>query len=301
MQALDNWLKSIHADGTVLARTRVAAPWGFAVDNQDAVLFHFVAEGRAFVRPSTGDAIELLAGELVLFPSGISHEVAHSPMGKAIPLERFLLKQDGVVDSTIGATTLICGEFRLDRHLALPAIRALPPVVHLRASSMRPRSGITLTLDLLRAEVEAPNFGNQIVVRSLLSALFVYFIRDWSDAASLGSDWFSAVRSPHMARVLALIHESPATPWTLNSLAQEAGLSRATLARLFNAMVGEPPHKYLTRWRMGIACQLLGTTHLRISEIAALVGYESEFSFSRSFKRLRGVAPSSYRNSVLGA
>jgi AraC-like DNA-binding protein len=78
-------------------------------------------------------------------------------------------------------------------------------------------------------------------------------------------------------------------------LAQEAGLSRAAFARIFNASVGEPPHSYLTRWRMGIAAQLLEETDLRLTEIAPRVGYRSEFSFSRAFKLARGVSPIQYR------
>ena len=50
MHVLDEWLKAVRADGLVLARTRVAGPWGFAVEAGTDVVFHFVAEGRAFVR-----------------------------------------------------------------------------------------------------------------------------------------------------------------------------------------------------------------------------------------------------------
>jgi AraC-like DNA-binding protein len=298
MEALDNWLKAIHADGIVLACTRVAGPWGFKVTHRDAVMFHFVAEGRAFVRRPGAAPFELRAGELVLFPGGSAHEVAHAKRGKSIPLQKFLALRDGVVDPAAQATVLICGEFELDQHLALPAIRALPSLVHLRATDATRRSAVSDTLHLLRAEVETTNFGNQIVVRNLLSALFVYFMRDWAETASMRGDWFSTVRAPHTARVLARMHEAPEKPWTLEDLAKEAGLSRATFARQFSAMVGEPPHKYLTRWRMGIASRLLANTDLRVSEIGARVGYQSEFAFSRAFKRARGIAPTNYRHSV---
>ena len=79
MRALDSWLKAVQADGLVLVRTRVAGPWGFAVQPRDAVVFHFVAEGRAFVRQPGAETISLRAGELVLIPRGGEHEVVHSP------------------------------------------------------------------------------------------------------------------------------------------------------------------------------------------------------------------------------
>lgn len=296
MRALDTWLKTVRADGLVLARTRVAGPWGFAVQPRNAVVFHFVAEGNAFVRRPDAKTMELEPGELLLLPHGSEHEVAHSPRGKAIQLEAFLARRDGVVDSDPKAVTLICGQFNMDQHLALPALRALPQAVSLRVGMNPGSSPLSDALRLLRNEVETRNFGNQIVVRNLLSSLFVYFMRAWAEATSPATkDWFSAVRSTHTARALARIHEAPERAWTLEELAEEAGLSRAAFARNFSASVGEPPHSYLTRWRMGIAAQLLEETDLRLSEIASRVGYRSEFSFSRAFKLARGVSPIQYR------
>jgi AraC-like DNA-binding protein len=299
MGALSSWLKAVRADGLVLVRTRVAGPWGFAVQPRDAVVFHFVAEGSAFVRQPDAETMALQAGELVLIPHGGEHEVVHSPRGKAIQLETFLAKRAGVFDPGPKAVTLICGEFNMDRHLALPALRALPRAVSLRVGMEPGSSPLSDTLRLLRNEVETPNFGNQIVVRNLLSSLFVYFMRDWADAASpAAKDWFSAVRSTHTVRALARIHEAPERAWTLVDLAREAGMSRAAVARNFSASVGEPPHSYLTRWRMGIAAQLLEETDSRLSEIASRVGYRSEFSFSRAFKLARGVSPIQYRRAT---
>jgi AraC-like DNA-binding protein len=296
MQALNGWLKAVRADGLVLVRTRVAGPWGFEMQPRDAVVFHFAAEGRAFVRQADAEPMELGAGELVLFPRGGAHEVAHSKRGRAMPLETFLALRDGVVDRDAKATTLICGQFNMDRHLALPALRALPQAVLLRAGMEPGSSPLSDTLRMLRNEVETPNFGNHIVVRNLLSSLFVYFMRGWADTVSpAANDWFSALRSPHMTRVLARIHEAPERAWTLDELAKEAVLSRAAFARNFCASVGEPPHQYLTRWRMGIAAQLLEETELRLGEIASRVGYRSEFSFSRAFKLARGISPNQYR------
>ena len=299
MRALNTWLKAVRADGLVLVRTRVAGPWGFAVRSRSAVMFHFVAEGSAFVRQPDVDTIQLQPGELILFPHGSEHEVAHSPRGRAIQLEAFLARHDGAVDSSPEAVTLICGEFSIDQHLALPALRALPRAVSLRVGRKPGSSPLSDTLRLLRDEVETRNFGNQIVVRNLLSSLCIYFMRSWADAAFPATkDWFSAVRSTHTARALARIHEAPERAWTLEDLAQEAGLSRAAFARNFSASVGEPPHSYLTRWRMGIAAQFLEETDLRLSEIASRVGYRSEFSFSRAFKRARGVSPIDHRRAT---
>ena len=79
------------------------------------------------------------------------------------------------------------------------------------------------------------------------------------------------------------------------SLAAAVGLSRSALARRFAALVGEPPLAYLTRWRMTLAADLLRGEDRRLAEVAAAVGYESEFAFAKAFKRVRGVSPGRYR------
>jgi AraC-like DNA-binding protein len=98
-----------------------------------------------------------------------------------------------------------------------------------------------------------------------------------------------------VGRVLALLHERPAEPWTLDALAREAHVSRATLARRFAQQVGEPPVAYLARWRMQLAARRLRDSGESVEEIARGVGYSSEFAFNRAFARHRGVPPGRYR------
>jgi hypothetical protein len=121
------------------------------------------------------------------------------------------------------AVRLVCGQFNLDRHPALPALRALPQAVTMRVGMEAGYSPMSDTLRMLRREVETPNFGNEIVVRNHLLSLFVYSMRDWAEAVSpAANDWFSAVRSPYIERALARIHEAPERAWILEELAQEA-------------------------------------------------------------------------------
>ena len=102
----------------------------------------------------------------------------------------------------------------------------------------------------------------------------------------------------HVARALGVIEAISGIRGASNLLAKAAGLSRSGLAAQFRTSVGEPPHSYLIRWRMGIAAQLLEHTGLRLAEIAARVGYKSEFAFSRAFARARRLSPARFRNRV---
>jgi AraC-like DNA-binding protein len=108
--------------------------------------------------------------------------------------------------------------------------------------------------------------------------------------------WLAGLRDPAIGRVLSMLHEEPARPWTLGELAARAGVSRAVAAERFAQLVGCPPIHYLTLWRMQIAARLLADGAMKVATVAHEVGYESEAAFSRAFKKVTGVPPAAWRN-----
>ena len=91
------------------------------------------------------------------------------------------------------------------------------------------------------------------------------------------------------------MHDKPAHPWTLESLAAESGASRASLARRFQELVGEAPMTFLKNWRMALAADLLCQPDESVSSVAEKVGYATPFAFSAAFKRVRGISPQEHR------
>jgi len=103
------------------------------------------------------------------------------------------------------------------------------------------------------------------------------------------------VISASAGRALALIHRQPERPWSVATLASEATLSRTLFSERFTSLVGLPPARYVARWRMHLAGIWLGDERLNVGEVATRLGYESEASFSRAFKKFTGVPPGSLR------
>ena len=97
---------------------------------------------------------------------------------------------------------------------------------------------------------------------------------------------------------LRLMQDDPAHPWTVAGLAAATSVSRATLARRFSELVGEPPMAYLTSWRLALAADLLREPDATVSAVAAQVGYGSSFALSTAFKRIRGISPREHRTQV---
>ena len=102
---------------------------------------------------------------------------------------------------------------------------------------------------------------------------------------------------PFVERALAALRAEPARSWTVASLARVAGLSRAPFARRFREATGTSPRRWLTAHRLEIAREQLaaGTSERTLSEVADMIGYASEFAFSKAFTRVIGVPPGEYR------
>ena len=99
--------------------------------------------------------------------------------------------------------------------------------------------------------------------------------------------------------VLAWISEHLADPVDLHILVARSGYSAAQLTRLFRARTGLTPMAYVTQARMTQAAWMLAETRATIAEVARSVGYADQFHFSRRFRDVRGIAPSTYREAAL--
>jgi transcriptional regulator GlxA family with amidase domain len=134
------------------------------------------------------------------------------------------------------------------------------------------------------------------VLAKLSEVLFVETLRHY--IALLPQEqtgWLAGVRDPEIGKALALLHRKPAHPWTIATLGSEIGVSRSVLAERFRRYLSESPMAYLANWRLQLGAQLLKSTSRSVAEIAAEVGYESEPSFNRAFKRQFGLPPARFR------
>jgi AraC-like DNA-binding protein len=158
------------------------------------------------------------------------------------------------------------------------------------------------SLRYLINEAAVPGPGNRAALARLTESLFVEVLRwQFQSAAADHSGWLAGLHDPHIGRVLNLLHAHPNRAWTVSALAREAAISRAALAKRFVDLVGETPIQYLANWRMHLARHLLRDSALGIGEIAERVGYDSDATFNRAFRRIVGSPPSTWRQAATGA
>ena len=302
MDILSDTLAALRTGHPGAVRTQARAPWGLWFRPIAGAGFHVVVEGQCFlVPPSDGEPVRLGPGDVVFLRRGSGHTLCDDPASTRIefvPDRVDTTSPIGSIDvpGTGPATVLLCGAYQLDVKRPHPFLTSLPDVIHLPAGPGR-HPALRAATDQLCAEVREPRQGSDSVVATLIDLLLLYILRSWYDdqprPQTLG--WAAALTDPLLAPALKAMHEAPAQPWTVESLASRAGLSRAAFARRFTTVVGDPPLTYLTTWRMTLAARLLRESDEPLSSVAERTGYASEYAFAKAFKRHYDSAPGAYR------
>jgi AraC-like DNA-binding protein len=296
-------LRVIRIRSTVYCRSLMGAPWGFGVEARGTPAFHVVTAGRCWLEiDGEPDQLALAPGELVVLPTGRRHWMRDDPATPATELEEILAtspldEHRRLHHGGRGArTALLCGGFVLQGGVGHPLLRALPAVLHIRGVAGRPAPWLAATLALLSAETDSDAPGAEEVVSRLADALLIQALRAaLAELQSSDGPGVLALRDPAIASAIELIHRDPARGRTVGELAAHAALSRSAFSARFRELVGESPKRYITRTRLAHAATLLHKSDASLAEIAHVVGYGSEFSFAKAFKRAFGVAPGAYR------
>jgi AraC-like DNA-binding protein len=288
--------------GALVANVRAHAPWGLGLLQNTGASFHAVTSGTAWLRVDGRQSVQLMPGDLLLLPSGVAHRLSSEPEGRCRSFDRALKEElmtpDG--DLNLGGagavTTFVCAAYDYDLDVAQPLMGLLPHVLHVPVDPVGGRS-VAAIVDLLAGEIGLKEAGSRAAAARLIDLLLIAAIRRWAEEQPDGAppSWLAALRDPLIGHVLGLLHDRPGESWTLEKLASEVHVSRATLARRFNEAVGEPPLAYLSNWRMQLAAQRLKHTTDTVESIARDVGYSSEYAFNRAFSRHRGQPPGRYR------
>jgi AraC-like DNA-binding protein len=312
MDVLTDALEAIHVTSLLSGRLELSAPWGIHKAPKSPGFF-VVTRGTCWLEMDGLDApVQVCGGDLVLLPHGHAHTVRDSLTTTPVPAEQLFSGcpqrkncQPGGVFAFGGGgalTTIVGGKITFEDAATNPLLRSLPPMIHVRGDNGTPLPWLNTCLQFIAMEMSSGQPGASTIVSRLADILFVQAIRAHVlDSGVNAKGWLSALSDPQIGRALALIHEQPHAPWSVESLASEVAMSRSSFAARFGELVEEPPLTYLTRWRMQRASKLLRSGDETIAAVAGKVGYDAEAAFSKAFKRWMGAAPGQYRRAGTAA
>jgi AraC-like DNA-binding protein len=273
--------------------------------------YHAVTQGSCWAGIPGAPAVQLFAGDVVMFPHGDGHVVSSAPGMRGTPdlswfssadVGQFPLRltfhgQHMLHSAPAGFradATIVCGFLGCDRQPFNPLIAALPPLLHLRATD--DDAWLANFVQQAVAESRTVRPGGEAMLACMSEMMFVHAVRRYASLLPPDSaGWLAGLGDRFVGRTLALMHEQPAHDWTIDELGRRIGLSRSALHEHFLQLIGVPPMQYLAQWRMQAAARLLLETRASVAAIALEVGYESEAAFARAFKRQVGTPPAAWR------
>jgi len=306
---LTDVLLGLRLDGVEYGRCALTAPWALHFSPRQEATFHFIAQGSCWLRTAHADWERLDAGDALLLPRSTPHLLASDPAVEPVeidalarkPLSDNLFLVEGHPGAEPAAETstpthvLFGAALRFNLDPLHPLLAMMPEVM--RACDLRQRDPAVVTmLEAMEREVALNRIGACGILARLADVLAASVIRAWVESAcSDATGWIAAVRCPQIGRVLAAVHKQPERAWPVGELAALMGVSRSSFIEKFSSTVGETPARYVARIKMFQARHWIAHEGMRVASVATRLGYESEASFSRAFKRIIGHPPGQAR------
>ncbi|ANF58206.1 AraC family transcriptional regulator [Halotalea alkalilenta] len=240
----------------------------------DTGQLHLIRDGKVDVSHEGGRvALRITRPSLLLYPRPMAH--------------RF------ITDPERGAD-FVCARLSFDAAPANPIAAALPAFICLPLDEL---DGVAGVLELLFDEAFKHNCGRQAVLDRLFEVILIQILRHLMERGETQVGMLAGLAHPRLRHALVAVHEQPAQPWSLDTLAARAGMSRSAFANSFREIIGCTPGLYLQRWRIGITQQLLRQGR-PLKLIIHEVGYASEAALSRAFKASSGMSPRQWREMI---
>ena len=274
MDVLTDILRGLRTTGSVYFCDFLVPPWKLVYEGETRAMFHVLRRGRCRI-DIDGERHELAPGDFVFIAPGVDHVMYGEQEGDP-------------------QTMLLCGYCEFAGTDDDVLLRALPRFVLLTQEELAEWPWLTRTLEHLSAEYMSGAPGSELTVDKLTEVLLVQLLRvDFgrSDRAGI----VAALKDKRLANALKRIHDNPGNDWTIETAAELATMSRSGFARKFKDVLEMSFFDYLTRLRMRDARELLTTTSLHVADIGERVGYRSELSFVKAFKKLHDMTPRAFR------
>jgi AraC-like DNA-binding protein len=306
--------RTMHVTAFGQHRLEATAPWGLIQEGQteekvppsgkkisptDLAHFAMLSRGNCWLSvEGIPEPIPLTGGDCILLAWGTSFVLRDSLQTRPKKSFHEVASRDNSNVAHYGGggapTTIVCGSFRFDRASLKPITQLLPSFILIKSDQAHTLA-LHNTMQALASEMAEQAPGSEVVATRLGEVLFIQALRAHiASGPERNKGWLRAIFDPQIGTALRAIHDSVKTSWTVESLAEAAGMSRSAFAARFKELLGQTPLEYVTEWRMQKAMQLLQQRDKKLIDVARSVGYASDAAFSKAFKRVVGANPGEY-------
>lgn len=238
-------------------------------DSDHAGYLHVLKKGRLKIIRADGRELAIGTPSIVFFPGPRRHRLYASEAEGA---------------------ELVCATIEFGAGMLNPVTASFPDPMVLPLDSL---PELAPALELLFSEAFSESPARQPAINRLFEYVLVLLIRSAMNARLIGSGALMGLGDARLAKAMDAMHQHPETSWSLEQLAQTAGMSRARFAAHFRQVVGTTPFDYLTNWRIAVAQTML-LEGKSLKRIAPAIGYANSTALTRVFTARLGVPPSDW-------
>lgn len=311
MDLLSEILNQANWKNDLLVKRTLTRNWGYRFPCERSGGFHIVTMGSCYARTDK-ELIMLERGDFLFIVKGVHHDLVSSPKEKVVPLldinkvknsktinhtnleeakKISLKKNHSTVDKQIANTSIVSIRYEVPDGSIHPFFLELPSIIHVKSKEISFGHPIHTTIEMISQEMES-SVGSDLILQRLTDILLYYTIRRWLESNPYPeSGWVGVFRDEKVIAVLELIHKDSTYNWTIESLANSVGLSRASLAFRFKKSLGITINDYIVKLKLEKGKNLIHDSEISLEEVSRRVGYSSAFAFSKAYKRIYGQAP----------
>ncbi len=287
--------------GVQFRRIEISPMQGVGFSNEvGRAQFHFVGRGPIWLQGPGAERYRLDSGDAVLIPHGGPHGLlpaADARLADAEPLALWMHAESSAAaepGAHQGVVVFSCC-MALELGGMQPLVREMPSVLQV-STLLETSPEIRPMLAAMEREALALEAGHMSILARLAEVVAALIVRAWvTNGCGGATGWLGALRDPRLSSALVMMHKYPGRPWTVATLAREAGQSRSVFAQRFLLATGVSPLRYLTDLRMRLAVLSLRRGDQALDTVASQLGYGSLAAFSRAFKRSLGMSPGAVR------
>lgn len=288
MNTFNDVVRMLRLKAHVFLHSSFCGDYAVEIAGSGKATFHVISKGDCWLHmPDVDEPMQMFEGDLIIFPRDAVHTLSTTNQFPSadVPRNQHTSSPQG------NYVSLICGYFDFIQSRWNPILDSLPPYFILRHEDKYHTPELKSLLGFMIMETQTGLMGTNAVIDRLSDVLFIHVLRAFMEREKEHSGYLAALFDPKTGPVIKAIHDTPDHPWSVQTLAEKANMSRSAFAEHFHALVGISPMQYVTNWRMQVAYELLMTSQHSTSKIAELSGYQSESSFSKAFKKQFGINP----------
>lgn len=257
---------------------------------------HYVLAGEGALHVASGTPYPIGSGDLVLVPAADRHAIGASD-GKFLSFANCQPASIGLAHHGNGGRgeadglVVLCARVSIGLYGAGQVIDLLrTPVIARSSDRERDHSLIELVL----AELASPRPGSMAQIKALLLFLIIDTLRRGAERHDPSTGWLVALADIRLWPALAAVLAAPGADHSVETMAEQVGMSRARFAAQFKESFGTGPMQLVKELRLQHAARLLIEGQSGVARVAELVGYSSRSHFTQQFEVRYGISPARY-------